>query len=777
MTDAKLSLELLSDATRSLSIGHLHLSIRAYNVLVGSGITTIGNLVESATSGFDTVSGLGKSSMEKIIQSLVTLSGAIDAEGSIDWLNYWKSMNIQVLPRDYEPGLNHEQIFRKMSSIIQNILCYNTDDRSWFIVERRFGLNGKDILTLEALGEAFGGLTRERIRQIENKALLEIRNALIDSQYSGMEYHVHPEIIATVKLLINTLVTEIKDLTLETELLAFVHQALNIDPSKNQEVLFLLFYVAGLRQIKFDNPDLIPVWKLAETDHQETLEKVIKHLDNFLTKETSLPRDEIDILMSINKSLPKSKKLTQPQLRRFIELCSSIEKSENGLFRGKFEHIKMRAHQVERILSEANKPMSVSEIAQEMNRRLVPLGQRRVAIRTLGNQISDDGRFVPLGGKWGLKSWKLDTGNILDFMRSCLDELGKPATADEIYNYVNNKRSVSKNSIVLYLTTKQDLFRAMGYKKWGLADWPNTPDTNTWSPEEVADFVADIFKKHRKKELEFKIVKLALMKEAGVNDRQARGMLNCNPVIKTRRLSYNKTYAIFQPDYKNVLQEVGARFKTKKPTLRQKFDTVVKELLDIAPEKQMELADIVAILNQKHGFREKTIYRYITEASYLEKNDIPERRTKICRLKNANISSFPQIEQMSEDYVAAEARRAVSKLTVDEVDIGLFLLGKLFEGTLKDYVLAVEQAELYNVTPPPDKKLNNLVSWIKKEGIVVDATILHVLREERNERAHGKVPSLEERRRMLGDAVWIAERYLDHILLFVEKKQKLLNDN
>jgi RNA polymerase primary sigma factor len=48
------------------------------------------------------------------------------------------------------------------------------------VIELRYGLNGKEPLTLEQVGEAFG-VTRERIRQIENNTLKKLK-ALPEAQ-------------------------------------------------------------------------------------------------------------------------------------------------------------------------------------------------------------------------------------------------------------------------------------------------------------------------------------------------------------------------------------------------------------------------------------------------------------------------------------------------------------------------------------------------------------------------------------------------------------------
>ena len=65
--------------------------------------------------------------------------------------------------------------------LIEILIHYLQRKRSF---ELRFGLNGNDPLTLEAIGNKYN-LTRERIRQIENKALkklkrLNLRNGLKD---------------------------------------------------------------------------------------------------------------------------------------------------------------------------------------------------------------------------------------------------------------------------------------------------------------------------------------------------------------------------------------------------------------------------------------------------------------------------------------------------------------------------------------------------------------------------------------------------------------------
>ncbi|MDP8970082.1 MAG: sigma-70 family RNA polymerase sigma factor [Actinomycetota bacterium] len=51
------------------------------------------------------------------------------------------------------------------------------DERSWYVLQRRYGLDGRQALTLDALGRELG-LSRESVRKIENQALTRLQQEL-----------------------------------------------------------------------------------------------------------------------------------------------------------------------------------------------------------------------------------------------------------------------------------------------------------------------------------------------------------------------------------------------------------------------------------------------------------------------------------------------------------------------------------------------------------------------------------------------------------------------
>ena len=60
------------------------------------------------------------------------------------------------------------------------------DDRERRIINSRFGLDGQKPKTLEEVGEKFG-VTRERIRQLQNIALHKLRKALSKKERPKVE--------------------------------------------------------------------------------------------------------------------------------------------------------------------------------------------------------------------------------------------------------------------------------------------------------------------------------------------------------------------------------------------------------------------------------------------------------------------------------------------------------------------------------------------------------------------------------------------------------------
>jgi len=706
------------------------------------------------------------------------LLSSVDVNDDIvKWPLFWQELDIKIIPGELNVEVSSQQILENLPLIIREILNQHSDERLWTIVQRRFGLQGTTQLTLEELGIAFG-VTRERVRQLEQIALKELREVLIEDEYTAKDYHVRSQVSRTMRLVCQIAVDEVEKAARENVLLQRIKERFDIDPAPVKPSLFLILELSGIERITFDKEALEPIWGIIESSQERKIKKGIEKLDTLPTEEFATPLSEIDILIHLNKGVRKSKRFSLEELGLLIELCSSVKEYSEGFYWGRFEHLVGRFNQVERILTERGEPVHIDEITREINHRLVKHGKRTVEPNNLANQISRDNRFVPIGrsGEWGLSSWSLNIETIVDLMKQCLIARNESATVEEVYAYVSERRPVHRSSVQVYLASIND-FAKVDRTRWGLASWSEVEGAKTWNPKQVASFVERIFKRNRAKKIEYSIIQQALMDEAGVSTRQAQGMLNVNPVIETERdRETGELYAVYQPNYERVLDEIGTRFKRKKKTLRKKTSEAVRETLENAPGQQMALSELIDRLSEEYVRPRATFYSYISDLDFVEKFEVPDTGKKMCRLKldEQEETPFDQVESIASSELRDNVARALSFLNIGDVDIALFLLSKEFEATLKKYLkLAHARGELHYL-PQGRLNLNRMIDFVQKEDIITDKAVLHFLRQKRNDRAHGPTPSLEERRVMMRHAETTAGMYIDYIKFFDDLSHELV---
>ena len=68
--------------------------------------------------------------------------------------------------------LHHHQVTKTIAEVLATL-----DEREADIISRRFGLDNQKAQTLEDIGKVYG-LSKERIRQIEDKAMRKLRNPM-----------------------------------------------------------------------------------------------------------------------------------------------------------------------------------------------------------------------------------------------------------------------------------------------------------------------------------------------------------------------------------------------------------------------------------------------------------------------------------------------------------------------------------------------------------------------------------------------------------------------
>lgn len=116
--------------------------------------------------------------LDKPIEEVKKMLGLNERVSSVDNMsgyNHDKSF-IDTIPDDHNPDpsmlLQNSDVLRHIDNWLDQLT-----DKQCAVVERRFGLRGRDIATLEEIGAELG-VTRERVRQIQIEAIKRLRSML-----------------------------------------------------------------------------------------------------------------------------------------------------------------------------------------------------------------------------------------------------------------------------------------------------------------------------------------------------------------------------------------------------------------------------------------------------------------------------------------------------------------------------------------------------------------------------------------------------------------------
>jgi len=306
-------------------------------------------------------------------------------------------------------------------------LCKNLiktlPERQREIICRRFGLyfekeKERKKETLQAIGEDFG-ITRERVRQIENDGLRKIKKKI-----SSLEkvFEFFKDYLKSHK--------GIK----KEEILS---EELGGEKFKNH-VLFLLSLSDSFHRHK-ETEEFFSFWFLED----KFIKKAKKIISQFI------------------KKLKKAKtplKLPSTYPLSYIEISKKIGKSIDGLY-GLVEWPEITPKGIRDkaylILQQQKKPLHFTEVATLINSSSFFSPYKKVTVQAVHNELIKDPRFVLVGrGIYALKDWGYEEGTVKDIILSILKKAQRPLTKEEILEEVLKQREVKKSTILLNLNNK-----------------------------------------------------------------------------------------------------------------------------------------------------------------------------------------------------------------------------------------------------------------------------------------------------------------------------------
>lgn len=316
--------------------------------------------------------------------------------------------------------------------IIVKRLLAALPDRSRSVLESRFGLGAStERVTLEAIGKKYG-ITRERVRQIENHALAQLKKSSVFAEAE--------QAFKDLEKIIDSL----GGIVCEDDLLAFITK----DPSIQNHIYFLLVVGDPFKYRKEDD-EVRRCWyvdpKLAQTV-EDALKRMYKNLsDDDLIPESEMIDRFLKELQTVN-----DKYRNEEVLKRWLSVSKNIGRNPLGEWgQAASRSVKTKGIRDYAYLAvkKHGSPLHFREVADMIGKMF----NRKAHVATTHNELIKDQRFILVGrGMYALREWGYSAGVVRDVIRDILRREG-PLTKEQIVEKVLKERHVKPGTIAVNL--------------------------------------------------------------------------------------------------------------------------------------------------------------------------------------------------------------------------------------------------------------------------------------------------------------------------------------
>lgn len=313
-------------------------------------------------------------------------------------------------------------------------------ERARDVLTKRYGLGDKaKRMTLEAIGEQYG-ITRERVRQIENYAIGSIRKSDVYEKEAKA-------------------FSELKEALLfyggiASEQLFLEH--LSVDPSMRNHLHFMLV-VGHFFEKRKEDEQFHHRWH-ADASIAEKVENALRKLYSTLSYEDLVSeQDVISSFLNLLKDVSEEYR-NEEIARRWLSLSKVIganplgewghAASPNVTPKGirDYAYLAIRNH---------GSPLHFSEVSKRINE----LFEKKAHVATTHNELIKDKRFVLVGrGLYALSEWGYVEGVVRDVIKKILNE-HKALSREQIIDRVLKERYVKPNTIVVNLQDAKHFVR------------------------------------------------------------------------------------------------------------------------------------------------------------------------------------------------------------------------------------------------------------------------------------------------------------------------------
>ena len=335
--------------------------------------------------------------------------------------------------RSAKISFNPKQVTKRLLAVLT--------ERARDVLTKRYGLSDKaKRMTLEAIGQQYG-ITRERVRQIENYALASIRKSDAYTKEQAAFNELREEM-----LFCGAIVSEEDFL-----------KHLSTDAATRNHFHALLVVGEYFEKRKEDE-HFAHRWHV-DTAVAEKIETALKKLYTTLSDDELVSEaDIISGFLGHVKDLAEHYR-SEEMVKRWLSISKTIGSNPLGEWgptssanitpKGirDYAYLAIRQH---------GSPLHFTEVAK----RIGELFEKKAHIATTHNELIKDNRFVLVGrGLYALSEWGYVEGVVRDVIKKILAEHGA-LSKDEIIDKVLKERYVKPNTIIVNLQDTKHFSKA-----------------------------------------------------------------------------------------------------------------------------------------------------------------------------------------------------------------------------------------------------------------------------------------------------------------------------
>ena len=300
------------------------------------------------------------------------------------------------------------------------------------VLEKRYGLSADGVKhTLEAIGQVYG-ITRERVRQIENHGIMAIQKS---DAYVEFE-PVFNEILSLIAELGGGVIAE--DILLEE---------ITDDSILRNHIYFLLVVGQPFYRAKESN-GYSHRW-YTEKKVADIVEVGLKNLFKSINHDELISEEEI-LNRFREQLIDIADQYDEKVLKRWLPISRQIACNPLGEW-GDATSPNVRVKGIRDyaylVVKRHGSPMHFREVAEAIE----GLFDKKAHTATTHNELIKDERFVLVGrGLYALTEWGYSAGVVKDVLQEILQKNG-PLSREEIIDKVRKERYVKDNTIVVNL--------------------------------------------------------------------------------------------------------------------------------------------------------------------------------------------------------------------------------------------------------------------------------------------------------------------------------------